>query len=119
MVLFSLFVFLTVFRKKFPVQTFVTKHTPGSHNCITFKLVYSSAGTCNTRNHATHVIIQKADDFGSGLFAKAVFKTVGNCSKTSDIAEENCDVFKMRLKVNFLFDDSLSYALVSKFCKGI
>ena len=64
-------------------------------------------------------LTQPTDANNTRFFAKAVLKAIRNCSKTTDIAEENCYVFKVRLKVYFLFDDSLGYTFVCKLGKCI
>ena len=46
------------------------------------------------------------------MLAKAFFESVRNCRKPPDVAEENRDVFEMRIKIDFFGDYGLRNALV-------
>ena len=46
------------------------------------------------------------------MLAKAFFESVRNCRKTTDVAEENRDVFEMRIEVDFFGDYGLRNARV-------
>ena len=100
-------------------QAVLPHKTPNRHNCVAFKLVYVAPAKRNTLNHAGHVVIQKVNDFLRRIVPKALVKTVRNRGKAADVAKENRNVLKVRLKVYFLTCYSFSNILVCKAGKGV